>query len=362
MPVPPDVGETRDVPQAHALHILRALVHDAGIAAETSPHVHPVLLCCVANFGSRVWPVRNAALQLFGALAPRMLGQKKVREEGSACNALSVSEFLSRHAEVVPFLLERLGDGEGGGGEDGSPALVVNPALVPLLSILCRLSPAVDLDGGGGEGGRIADDFKRALFPHLGSPVINVRRLSARAFAAFSLPEDVPSELSACLRRLAGEDGPALRSANLANGILHCCGALLDARGAAATAAAARGDSGHSPELLDQVLSRQDRAFPNCYENRLLLREVLRRLGRLPSESNSSVPGPGPGPGSAVNPGFLRWRMMSLQSGGDGEEAAEERTLHVLDSEKDPAKLVAYLNDLMESKTFDALLAGRYST
>ena len=65
----------------------------------------------------------------------RFLGQKKVRDEGSACNSLAASEFLSRHGEIVPFLLENLKEES---NIDGKSLLVVNPALVPILSILCR--------------------------------------------------------------------------------------------------------------------------------------------------------------------------------------------------------------------------------
>ncbi len=73
-----DIEETRDDPRAHALHILRSLVHDSSLAADIAPHISEIFMECVRRFSDRSWAVRNAALQLFGALVPRMLGQKKV--------------------------------------------------------------------------------------------------------------------------------------------------------------------------------------------------------------------------------------------------------------------------------------------
>ena len=50
------------------------------------PHVKRLVACCLASFRSDTWSVRNAGLQLFGALAPRILGQKKVREDDVGYN------------------------------------------------------------------------------------------------------------------------------------------------------------------------------------------------------------------------------------------------------------------------------------
>ena len=39
---------------------------------------------------------------------PRILGQKKVRDESSAHNALTVEQFLSRYEDVAPFILQQI--------------------------------------------------------------------------------------------------------------------------------------------------------------------------------------------------------------------------------------------------------------
>ena len=49
-----------------------------------------LVACCLASFRSDTWSVRNAGLQLFGALAPRVLGQKKVRDDAGGYNQVNI--------------------------------------------------------------------------------------------------------------------------------------------------------------------------------------------------------------------------------------------------------------------------------
>ena len=80
-----------------------------------------------------------AALQLFGALTPRILGQTKLREpldgqDGdnlSMHNSVTAQELFSRHQDLAPFFLKQLRNYD-------SPA-----SLVPILSMLSRVSPGL---------------------------------------------------------------------------------------------------------------------------------------------------------------------------------------------------------------------------
>jgi hypothetical protein len=58
-----------------------------GIAG---PYMQRLVSCCLASFRSDTWSLRNAGLQLFGALAPRILGQKKVREDSLGYNQVKL--------------------------------------------------------------------------------------------------------------------------------------------------------------------------------------------------------------------------------------------------------------------------------
>jgi hypothetical protein len=54
------VSETRDMAQCHALHVLKALIHDSLLAHDVLPHLARILRQCVRNFHSKHWGIRNA--------------------------------------------------------------------------------------------------------------------------------------------------------------------------------------------------------------------------------------------------------------------------------------------------------------
>jgi hypothetical protein len=66
--LPVEAAEIEDTYQAHALHILKSLVHDGGLNAEIGLYLADILQACVESFNSSSWAIRNAALQLFGKL------------------------------------------------------------------------------------------------------------------------------------------------------------------------------------------------------------------------------------------------------------------------------------------------------
>merc|ERR1719167_1695176 len=76
-------SETKDTTAGHALHILRGIVQDAAVSRHIGPYIQEIVQVCLYSFESVNWSERNAGLQLFGALTPRILGQKKLRNETS---------------------------------------------------------------------------------------------------------------------------------------------------------------------------------------------------------------------------------------------------------------------------------------
>ncbi|CAB4056617.1 unnamed protein product [Lepeophtheirus salmonis] len=98
---------------SHALHILKSLVNNSSISSGISPFLEKLFICCVNNFSSDSWGIRNASLQLFGALQPRLIGQKKLRDDDSEHN--------------MPTQLSR-------------EALFDNQVLMPLLTLLSKLN------------------------------------------------------------------------------------------------------------------------------------------------------------------------------------------------------------------------------
>ena len=60
------VDDRVDLPQVHSLNILKALVVDARLAGSIRHYLSQISMLCIEGFTSPVWPLRNAATQLFG--------------------------------------------------------------------------------------------------------------------------------------------------------------------------------------------------------------------------------------------------------------------------------------------------------
>jgi len=60
------VNERTDMPQVHAMNILKALVMDAKLCIATRSYLAEVTQISVDGFTSSVWAIRNSAMQLFG--------------------------------------------------------------------------------------------------------------------------------------------------------------------------------------------------------------------------------------------------------------------------------------------------------
>ena len=65
-PVTCDEHGKFDVPQVHAMHVLKALFRESCIAVAIAPHISPAVVQAIEGFASPLWSVRNAATQLFG--------------------------------------------------------------------------------------------------------------------------------------------------------------------------------------------------------------------------------------------------------------------------------------------------------
>ena len=50
--------ELYDMPQSHALHILKVLVHDSSLSFDIVQYCDKILICCVNCFSSNSWSIR----------------------------------------------------------------------------------------------------------------------------------------------------------------------------------------------------------------------------------------------------------------------------------------------------------------
>ena len=157
-----DTGaEAEDSPASHCLHILKCLVQDASVARHIAPHITDITRACLATFASKSWSVRNAGLQLLGGLTPRIVGQKKMREDTGSYNNVAVLEVVSRFPGLVELLVAQLAASRGARG------CLVAASVVPVLTVLARMeSSGPDT---------VTEMVTNCVSNFVGSPVLTVR-------------------------------------------------------------------------------------------------------------------------------------------------------------------------------------------
>ncbi|CAM9971607.1 unnamed protein product [Lampetra planeri] len=224
-PLPAAVDPTRDLPQVHALHILQALFRDSSLGAAMMESAGGAALLAIRSLSSPSWAVRNGAIQLFGTLVGRMLGQMRTHDEHSPQNAVTAGEFLRHYPELPAFLLSELraaaapllggrdlellvavaaasgarppaealalegrapagsGATEGAGGVGGrgpwegsrpSGRLHLSPSLHPVLTLLSKLQP------GGEDSHSLLSEFVAPVVALASDPIHDVRVLAAK--------------------------------------------------------------------------------------------------------------------------------------------------------------------------------------
>ncbi|XP_068212279.1 tRNA (32-2'-O)-methyltransferase regulator THADA-like [Palaemon carinicauda] len=249
---------TMDYPPVLALHILHSLVLNASLAHNLVQHMPSITMTCLKAFTSDSWALRNAALQLYGAVVPRMVGQKKVRDDSSTLNSLTASEFLSRHYELADYLLQLLQNNKNIGklqeklkSSEVSKSIKINQDtiacakdlknnndfnnwtfsspltehshLVPVLSLLARLSPGTGIQKSQKLNERLSK-YYNVTFLLLGSPIHTIRRLSALSLVALT-----PCEQAVVMvKRIISSLGNERSSANEVHGKLLTIIEFLD--------------------------------------------------------------------------------------------------------------------------------------
>ena len=140
---------------------------------------------------------------------PRIMGQKKLRsaDEDSFYNSITATELFARHISLAPILIQNLQRAE-----------LINPSLVPILSMLSRVAPGLAKDDDA------AKDLKQHLITfqwlfvkYLSHAQYMVRQLAAKSLISFTCQSEMVSTLK-MLQRLWQEN--KTRSTNMEHGIL----------------------------------------------------------------------------------------------------------------------------------------------
>lgn len=178
-----NLDQVKDTKLCHALHILGGIVQNAAVSRHVVSHIQNIMVACVQAFESRSWSERNAALQLFGALAPRVLGQKKLRsnagDENIDHNKVNILEINIRFPDLLPLLIEKLKPRE-------SSCVLLSAAIVPILTLLASLEKSPSGAYSKQQDLNLEMMIWQGIAPYLSSPVIQVRQLASKIYAEFS--------------------------------------------------------------------------------------------------------------------------------------------------------------------------------
>ncbi|XP_056902918.1 thyroid adenoma-associated protein isoform X1 [Takifugu flavidus] len=205
--MPAGDSDGSDVPQVHALNILRALYRDTRLGENIVPFVSEGMQAAVLGFTSAVWAVRNSSTLLFSTLITRIFGVKKGKDEHSKKNRMTGHEFFTRFPALYPFLLNQLEEAAAS-VESDSGQVKLHPSLFLLLLVLSRLYPS-PMDGSSSPLGLAP------ILPFImrcgRSAVYRTREMAARALVPFVLVTQVPSTVHTLLQELPAGPGPSVQ-------------------------------------------------------------------------------------------------------------------------------------------------------
>ncbi|CAG4952718.1 unnamed protein product [Colias eurytheme] len=165
----------QDLPKAILIHFLTKIVTDSSLASEMMYYSAKLAKLAFENLTSPHWQIRNAALQLYGALVPKLIGQKKasgVDEETIA--TVACDEFRTHSSKLWSFMLLKLKDIQ------HCDDIQEQSNLLPILNILANIAKrynfSYDLKVQNHNDLVLLECLKICL----GSPIYTVRRLVSR--------------------------------------------------------------------------------------------------------------------------------------------------------------------------------------
>ncbi|KAJ2823252.1 hypothetical protein IWW50_003859, partial [Coemansia erecta] len=100
---------TTDLPQVHAINMMRTLLDDHSLASDIVPYIEHAFVVALTGLRSRRWAIRNVCSLLFAALTRRVFGNSRAREE-TKYDGITGRELFTRFPGLHPFLTRQLED------------------------------------------------------------------------------------------------------------------------------------------------------------------------------------------------------------------------------------------------------------
>nr|XP_033188778.1 uncharacterized protein LOC117156129 isoform X2 [Bombus vancouverensis nearcticus] len=172
-----------DSPWARRLYFLRALVADKEINAQLTPYMERISLTCFKYLESEIWTIRNASLQLFGSIVPRLIGQS-YGDTLDFGNGYSINHFVTHYPLLADYAMKEL-HRFSFTFTRFSTALYLHSNIVHILILLSKFScSACNLIDYSSQ--KYVSKVKYLLYILIGNPIFYVRFLAAKAYAALT--------------------------------------------------------------------------------------------------------------------------------------------------------------------------------
>ncbi|XP_076247125.1 uncharacterized protein LOC143187061 [Calliopsis andreniformis] len=181
-----------DSPWARRLHFLRALVSDKEIHAHLIPYIERISLTCFKYLKSEIWTIRNASLQLFGAIVSRLVGQT-YDEALDFGNGYPINHFVTHYPVLANHVMKELHNFSFT-FTNFSTALYLHSNIVHILILLSKFSNSgCDLIEYSAQ--KFVPRVRHVLRTLFKNPILYIRLLAAKAYAALTDVLSIKSEI-----------------------------------------------------------------------------------------------------------------------------------------------------------------------
>ncbi|KAI5646377.1 putative death-receptor fusion protein (DUF2428) domain-containing protein [Phthorimaea operculella] len=176
-----NMDNVQDLPKAVYIHFLTRIVTDSSLASDMMFYSAELAELAFGNLTSPYWQIRNAALQLYGALIPKLIGQKKA----SGCDEETVptvacDELRTHSPKLWKHIQRQLKN------DNYEDKIQYHSNLVPILNMLANVASRyrfayIQTESIHLNQKKEDEEMLEALFSLLDSPIYTVRRLAAKS-------------------------------------------------------------------------------------------------------------------------------------------------------------------------------------
>ncbi|XP_058799448.1 uncharacterized protein LOC131668955 [Phymastichus coffea] len=210
-----------DDPCAMHLHFLKTLVADKQLQPQMSSYVENICLTCFEYIPSRVFTIRNASVQLFGAIVSRLVGQNIGAKSVDFGYGYSINYFATHFPQLAAHILLNL---QACCQPIGAKYVKwqVSKNIIHILSLLSMMFfSGCELVDRASE--LYVKQIRNCLQFYMSSPISHVRNLAAKSYTALVGLSSIEQEIDQLKSQIASTS-----NFNRLNGYLTALQYLFD--------------------------------------------------------------------------------------------------------------------------------------